>query len=35
MRNDEVENPAFRAGVRGWLGYRVGRDAGVFRYRSD
>src|SRR5260370_6153603 len=23
----KVENPAFRAGVRGWLGDRVGRDA--------
>ena len=25
-----VENPAFRAGSRGWLGDRVGRDAGMF-----
>ena len=26
----KVENPAFRAGLRGWLGDRVGRDAGMF-----
>ena len=25
----KVQNPAFRAGVRGWLGDRVGRDAQV------
>src|SRR6202030_3637726 len=31
----KVENPAFRAGLRGWLGDRVGRDAGMFCYRSD
>ena len=27
--------PAFRAGVRGWLGDRVGRDAQGFRYRAN
>jgi Rhodopirellula transposase DDE domain len=26
----KVENPAFGAGLRGWLGDRVGRDAGMF-----
>jgi hypothetical protein len=26
----KVENPAFRAGLRGSLGDRVGRDAGMF-----
>src|SRR6476661_8945974 len=27
--------PAFRAGVRGWLDGGVGRDAKVFRYRTN
>src|ERR1700736_3300544 len=31
----KVENPAFRAGLGCWLGDRVGRDARVFRYRTD
>jgi DNA topoisomerase III len=26
----KVENPAFGAGLRGWLGDRAGRDAGMF-----
>ena len=26
----KVANPAFGAGLRGWLGDRVGRDAGMF-----
>src|ERR1700731_536414 len=31
----KVENPAFRAGLGCWLGDRVGRDARVFRYRTN
>src|ERR1700724_3816848 len=31
----KVENPAFRAGVRGWLGDRVGRDAQGFPLRAN
>src|ERR1700730_6554450 len=31
----EVENPAFRASLGCWLGDRVGRDARVFRYRTN
>ena len=31
----EGQNPAFRAGLGCWLGDRVGRDARVFRYRTN
>src|SRR5215472_3548551 len=30
-----VENPSFRAAVRGWLGDRVGRDAQEFQYSAN